>query len=224
MALTDKLTAIANAIRAKSGGTELLTLDEMPVAISEITGGVAEPYIKETYSTGGVSLLSAEMHGYTIVRDYLFYGCPYLSSISLPSAITKISQYAFANCVTLDMSSLPSELTEIGVRAFAGCRVLRLSTLPPKLTTISVSAFDGCYELAITHIPSGVKTIGLTAFKLCDGLTSITFDGTPTSRAGSAFDECTHLTTINVPWAEGAVANAPWGATNATINYNYTGA
>jgi hypothetical protein len=26
-----------------------------------------------------------------------------------------------------------------------------------------------------------------------------------------------------VPWAEGAVANAPWGATNATINYNYTG-
>ena len=34
---------------------------------------------------------------------------------------------------------------------------------------------------------------------------------------------CTNLTTINVPWAEGAVAGAPWGATNATINYNYTG-
>lgn len=35
-----------------------------------------------------------------------------------------------------------------------------------------------------------------------------------------AFEGCTNLTTINVPWAEGAVANAPWGATNATINYN----
>ena len=28
--------------------------------------------------------------------------------------------------------------------------------------------------------------------------------------------------TVNVPWAEGAVASAPWGA--ATVNYNYTGA
>lgn len=41
--------------------------------------------------------------------------------------------------------------------------------------------------------------------------------------ATDAFEGCTNLTAINVPWAEGAVANAPWGATNATINYNYTG-
>ena len=51
----------------------------------------------------------------------------------------------------------------------------------------------------------------------------MTFEGTPTSIASSAFSNCVKLTTINVPWAEGAVANAPWGATNATINYNYTG-
>ena len=38
-----------------------------------------------------------------------------------------------------------------------------------------------------------------------------------------AFKNCTALTTINVPWSEGEVASAPWGATNATINYNYTG-
>jgi hypothetical protein len=31
------------------------------------------------------------------------------------------------------------------------------------------------------------------------------------------------ITTINVPWAQDAVANAPWGATNATINYNHVG-
>ena len=39
MALTDKLTAIADAIRAKTGGTELLTLDQMAAAISGISGG-----------------------------------------------------------------------------------------------------------------------------------------------------------------------------------------
>ena len=37
------------------------------------------------------------------------------------------------------------------------------------------------------------------------------------------FYECEKLTTINVPWSEGEVAGAPWGATGATINYNYTG-
>lgn len=40
MALTDKLTAIGNAIRSKTGETELLTLDAMPAAIQCIeTGG-----------------------------------------------------------------------------------------------------------------------------------------------------------------------------------------
>ena len=39
MALIDKLTAIANAIRAKTGSTGGLTLDQMPSAIASITGG-----------------------------------------------------------------------------------------------------------------------------------------------------------------------------------------
>ena len=39
MALTDKLTAIGNAIREKTGGTDLLTLDQMPAEISNIQGG-----------------------------------------------------------------------------------------------------------------------------------------------------------------------------------------
>ena len=39
MALTDKLTAIANAIRVKTGSTEPMTLDEMAVAIANITTG-----------------------------------------------------------------------------------------------------------------------------------------------------------------------------------------
>lgn len=45
MALTEKLGAIGNAIRAKTGGTELLTLDAMPTAIESISGA-AEPVIE----------------------------------------------------------------------------------------------------------------------------------------------------------------------------------
>lgn len=51
----------------------------------------------------------------------------------------------------------------------------------------------------------------------------MTDKGTPTNLTSEAFKNCTNITTINVPWSEGAVANAPWGATNATINYDYVG-
>lgn len=39
MALTDKLTAIADAIRAKTGKTDTMTLEQMPAEISDISSG-----------------------------------------------------------------------------------------------------------------------------------------------------------------------------------------
>lgn len=41
MALTNKLSAIGDAIRSKTGKTDLMTLDEMPTAINEISVGSA---------------------------------------------------------------------------------------------------------------------------------------------------------------------------------------
>ena len=88
---------------------------------------------------------------------------------------------------------------------------------------INIGAFYNCQKLSITSLPKSLKTIDDYVFKGCASLTEITFDGTPSSISGTAFRGCSNLLTINVPWAEGEVANAPWGATNATINYNYTG-
>ena len=53
MALTDKLSAIGNAIRAKTGRTESLTLDAMPNEIASIeTGGGTIP--EEAFTLTGV--------------------------------------------------------------------------------------------------------------------------------------------------------------------------
>ena len=89
--------------------------------------------------------------------------------------------------------------------------------------TIRDYAFANCTNLALTTLPSGITNIDDYAFEECSSLVSLTFEGTPENIGASAFAGCENLTTINVPWAEGAVANAPWGATNATINYGYTG-
>ena len=70
-------------------------------------------------------------------------------------------------------------------------------------------------------IPATVTSLVDYTFYRADNLTVLTFEGTPENIESYALPSS--LTTINVPWAEGTVANAPWGATNATINYSYTG-
>ena len=96
-----------------------------------------------------------------------------------------------------------------------------MANLPIGVRIIDSQAFSQCQKLVLTTFPSALTSIGTQAFYNCIGLTSLTFQGTPTEIAVDVFEGCTNLTTINVPWAEGAVTNAPWGTTNTTINYNY---
>lgn len=223
MALISKLTAIGDAIRAKTGGTEKMTLDQMATEIEGIqTGGTDENFIKLVTRPLRATEITLPQEVTSIGR-YAFYSASYVTSVNMPN-VTYISPYAFYGCDDLALTSLPSGVTYLGENAFRGCTSLALLTLPDALTGICKYAFSGCKKLAITSIPSGVNYIEDSAFQTCTGLTSITFKGTPTSTINSyAFSSCTNLKTINVPWAEGEVANAPWGATNATINYNYTG-
>ena len=160
--------------------------------------------------------------GLTSIGAYAFQDCKNLALTSLPSGLTSIGACAFQGCKNLALTSLPSGLTSIDTYAFAQCINLALTSLPSGLTSIGYYAFQDCKNLALTSLPSGLTSIGVNAFQGCTGLTSITFIGKPTTISGSTFEGCTNITTINVPWAEGEVAGAPWGATIATINYNYT--
>lgn len=65
-----------------------------------------------------------------------------------------------------------------------------------------------------------VTAIALNAFKNYDKLRKITIPESIRTIDEGTFEGCTILTDIYVTWSEGEVANAPWGATNATIHYN----
>lgn len=70
-----------------------------------------------------------------------------------------------------------------------------------------------------------IKNLGSRVFGSCTGLTALTMrheEGSLPTISTTAFTS-SFLTTINVTWSEGDVPGAPWGATNATINYNYEG-
>ena len=160
--------------------------------------GATEPYIEETYDADG-KLIGAKMYGYTFIRDSMYEEITTLKTIEMPDDISYIGEYAFS-----------------------GCSNLILTSLPESLTSIENGAFSNCTNLALTSFRAGLKYIRNFAFSGCTSLTSITFKGTPYAIESTAFISCTNLTDIKVPWAEGAVSGAPWGATNATITYNYT--
>ena len=218
----EDIRGIAEAIREKNGTTNTYKVSEMKPAILAIPSGASEPYIEETYDAKG-NFIDVNLVGYTAIKPYAFYECRSLALTSLPSEITSIGTYAFYNCKSLALTSLPSGITRIGDFAFQNCSKLALTSLPSGLTGVGNYTFYGCQKLSLTSLPSGITSIGGNAFGNCKGLTSITFQGKPNSIASNAFRNCTNLNTINVPWASGEVADAPWGATNATINYNYTG-
>ena len=84
---------------------------------------------------------------------------------------------------------------------------------------IILGGLAGLTALTSFTIPANCAFIDDKAFSGDTSLTSVTFVGQPTSIHTTAFQGCTALTDIYVPWAEGAVKGAPWGATSATIHY-----
>lgn len=120
------------------------------------------------------------------------------------------------NLIAAKMVGQPKVRTNL----FSGCKYLATVKFSQKAKSIDKNAIT-MSKVAEISIPSSVKSIVSQAFVQCAQLKTVTFLGTPDEIGSSAFVQC-GITTINAPWEEGAVANAPWGATNATINYNYT--
>lgn len=193
------------------------------------------------------SLISVDISNTTTaLGTYCFYGCKNLHTINLPETITEIGYDCFYQS-GIQLTQLPRNIVTIGSSAFYGCQGLTLTNLPENLTEVPEQAFY--YSgVALTSLPERLTEIGRSAFQYCtkmEGsitipenvkvidqsafsgtkLVTVTFKGTPESIAVNSFLRLSggeYVKTFNVPWAEGEVANAPWGATNATINYNYT--
>lgn len=75
MALTDKLTAIANAIRTKTGNTEPMTLDKMAEAILSIKGDSGSTSVfAPLYEKFGVNKSEYPIACITFQSDYVALG------------------------------------------------------------------------------------------------------------------------------------------------------
>ena len=145
-----------------------------------LTGGVRELYVDEN----------------DVLGDYMFSGCSALTSLILPSSVTKIGNYAFEHLVTLTSLIIPSNVTEIGNSAFVNCRGLTSMKIPSSVTNIGDCAFLNCSGLTSLVISSGVTKIGDSAFSNCSGLTSLVIPSGVTEIGFFAFSNCSGLTSL----------------------------
>lgn len=135
--------------------------------------------------------------------------------------VTNIKSSAFYNNTFIESVILGANITTVETTAFRNCPSLKKVVLNEGLTTIKSSSFR---ETAIEDIviPASVKTLETSCFAYIPTLEEVIFKGTPTTLHYQTFLTNTQVFNIKVPWAEGEIAQAPWGATNAIITYNYT--
>lgn len=207
MALIDKLTAIADAIRGKTGGTDALTLDQMAMEIAGIeTGGGGEDTLTAMLTN---TLTEYSNDSMAKVPAYAFYGCASLERISFPVA-TAVQDSVFKDCTKLATVNMP-ELLNFGFSGFEGCKSLEIVDFP-KAPSTGYSTFAGCTKLKsvnmplVTAIKNGVfnstalesvafplvTAVESVAFKSCTALVKADFPKL-TQINGYAFQSCTAL-------------------------------
>lgn len=149
-----------------------------------------------------------------------FSGCTALTEIYIPSGITSVGQSAFAGCKSLTSVTFEDGLVRIYESAFAGCTKLTNIVFPSSMTSIRAASFSECTSLtSVTYaqgsqidyvtnnlynscvslqrivLPNTVKTIGTSAFA-GSGLITIEIPAAVSGIQGSAFANCTGLTSI----------------------------
>lgn len=240
------LTGIANAIREALSNEDKMKMSEVATKIEEIVA--ARDSFKEQYNyywkesndgkytirnaivdNGGDSIRISTATTFEMLADKIstVASTNYNQGVEDTKVGTAIAEdvlagktFTNANGVglvgTLEVSSEYEEILKKLID-----RSITEIVFPDGITSIGSYSFYGC-KLTKVVIPETVTNIGSEAFSNCNSLTEVTFKSNPSSIASVWFANCYSLKTINVPWAENAIPNAPWGAPNATVIYNYT--
>ena len=168
----------------------------------------------------------------TSIGSYAFRNCTNLTKVVLGEngSLSAIGEYAFRECGNLADIIIPNSVTSIGVGAFVSCWKLAKITLPfigasrdEEENTYFGYLFGADTYKDNIHIPSSLKTVIITdgetirerAFYQCANIESITISDSVTSIGSGAFEGCTGLEKITIPFV-GATKD---GATDTHFGY-----
>lgn len=197
MALTEKLTAIADSIRGKTGKTEGLTLEQMASEIAGMEiggGGDNSELVKSLVEGSAVNLAFGE--DITTVKERLFENVTSLKSFDF-THIKDIKDEAFKGCTGLTELYLPSLNSPLGqgARAFQNCTGIKKVSLPhmPYWYSSAPGWFSGCSSLTDVYAPE--LTDPSLAFRQCTSLEKLDFPKLVNVNADD-FVGCSKLSTL----------------------------
>lgn len=133
----------------------------------------------------------------TEIANYAFMNSN-ISTLEMPSSITKIGDLAFENCKYLYKITLSSQLESIGTYCFSKCSELSEIKIPNSVTFIGESAFEQCNKLSYVKLSSKITTIEPGTFIGCSSLETIVFPESLTRIGGDAFHGCESLKQVEL--------------------------
>ena len=138
--------------------------------------------------------LNENSYEVTIIGNYVFYNCDFLTDVIIPNSVTSIGHRAFSGCNSLESITIPfvgqyadgSGETFFGYIFGAGSYYDNDDYVPTSLkeviitggTSIGYSALEDCSSLTNIIIPNSVTSIGFFAFDGCSSLENIYYNGT----------------------------------------------
>ena len=197
------------------------TVDGYTYDLAEVTYNACESY--SNLKTVDLSRLSYLKN----INEYAFKGCSALTTIKLNSSTSlDIKKEAFANCTSLATLNLPSNVSVFYASAVNGCsnlKTITVSTLNKHLCDVNGIVYSkdktelvrcppGHNTTMFNHssFPSTLKEIGFSAFATCKKIQKIYIPyGVKT--IGICFQECTGLTTLQIPSSATEFGYAMWG-------------
>ena len=162
------------------------------------------------------NLVRIEVPAITTVASHAMRDNPLLEEVVMPNVVN-IGNYAFTSCPSLKKISYP-KCTILGPGVFYACTNVEQIELP-RLETIGEYAIASCVKVQQIDLPS-IKSIGRDLLYVDSQATVVNIGPNIKTIHADAFRYKTDEFVINMAVAEGAVSGAPWGAVNATINYN----
>lgn len=203
MALIDKLNAIGDAIREKTGKTNKLTLDQMPSEIASISGGGTEPanpIIKSLSVTeNGTYIAPNGIDGYSPIE----VNVPIPDGYIVPSGTLNITKNG-----TYDVTEKASAVVSIPEREI----VLQNKTIESNGTYSADAGYDGLGQVTV-NVQGGTNTESEEVAALLGNTMTVLDNDIVTSLRTRACQGATGLQQVNLPNVTSVGTYAFYGCT-----------
>lgn len=135
------------------------------------------------------------------IRESAFEGSG-LTSITIPSTITRLDRATFKNCVDLEVVDFGDNptITTINAECFMGDVKLQEMIFPDTISSMQNAVLSGCTNLIKVSLPhnNGYKTINNSFFEGCENLESVIIPNNVVALRDRVFMGCSNLKQVQM--------------------------